>query len=282
MSKVFIRRASHSADNPYFLMLRETAQQRSLSWEARGVLAYILSKPDDWRVQPKDLEQNCARQKVYTILKELKTAGYVTQEQSKDKRGRFIPGDYVVYEQPCDEKPDTVSPDTVNQHITDYREAQNTEGQNTNIAPDGALVENPSPFKRVLLPDEPIFVKERVFDTLAFVCCGIKDMRQLRKPILLKSGKTKENPAGILIGKICAWLIPLYPEWEEKQVAAKVQQFYREWSHRRNYHIPLDLGKFIKEWLAWEQEKLPAPKLDSAPEQRSRGLLPGVKIPGGH
>ena len=50
-----IIRAPRSAEHPYFACRRAPAQDEALSWEARGVLWYLLSKPDDWIILESDL-----------------------------------------------------------------------------------------------------------------------------------------------------------------------------------------------------------------------------------
>lgn len=95
-----IRRATHAHDNPYFQMARATAQDRSLSFEARGALAYLLSKPDNWRVQPSDLQQTCGKAVVYRILKELIEHGYIQRLQERDEKKRVTAWVYLVYETP--------------------------------------------------------------------------------------------------------------------------------------------------------------------------------------
>ena len=35
----------------YAVITRHTLQNKELSWEARGMLAYLLSKPEDWHVR---------------------------------------------------------------------------------------------------------------------------------------------------------------------------------------------------------------------------------------
>jgi hypothetical protein len=106
--RITIIRTPHDDERPYFSMNRNTAQDRSLSWEARGVLAYLLSKPSDWKVMIADLKQNCGRDKVRKILTELKVNGYMAIGQSRDERGHFT-GEYQVYETPITENqlPDT-------------------------------------------------------------------------------------------------------------------------------------------------------------------------------
>lgn len=114
--KKFIRRADHSKENPYVMVRRDTLQDVRLSYEARGMLGYILSQPDDWRVEPSELiNDHCGRDKVYRILKELIEAKYIEHERSQDKDGKIRWGDYVVHESPLrpfPEKPYTANPDS--------------------------------------------------------------------------------------------------------------------------------------------------------------------------
>lgn len=127
---VSIIRTPHSKERPYFSMARKSAQDESLSWEARGVLAYLLSKPDDWQVQIKDLQQKCGRDKAKSILKELLDAKYLTVKQEHEpKTGLFLRNVYKVYETPFTENPSTDNPLTEKALLTDKREVQNTDKQ---------------------------------------------------------------------------------------------------------------------------------------------------------
>lgn len=75
-----IIRVVHGEENPYFLMARAAAQDKNLSYEARGMLAYLLSKPDDWRVVVEDLStHSCGRDQCRRIIKELIIAGYIVR-----------------------------------------------------------------------------------------------------------------------------------------------------------------------------------------------------------
>jgi len=131
-------RAPRTKDRPYFSMARATAQDNTLTWEARGVLAYLLSKPDDWQVMIKDLQQNCGRDKARTILKELQDHKYLSVEQVHDAKGKFSRNQYRVFETPFTENPSTVYPSTGNPPLTDNREAQTIELEK-DTAPDGDL-----------------------------------------------------------------------------------------------------------------------------------------------
>ena len=97
----WIIRASHH-EQAYFLMARTTAQDSNLSWAARGMLVYLLSKPDDWRVNIKDLQQGCGRDKVYNLLDELIKARYVARSKTQ-----VI--DYYVYEVPLPENTEVIA-----------------------------------------------------------------------------------------------------------------------------------------------------------------------------
>ncbi len=90
-----------------------------LSWAARGLLAYLLSRPDDWKVLVNDLRKrgDLGRDGIYRLLRELRTAGYVRFLQSRNPQGRMRGGTYIVQEiahSPHPDLPDTAAPDPVN------------------------------------------------------------------------------------------------------------------------------------------------------------------------
>jgi hypothetical protein len=122
-----IIRIDHSTEKPYVMIRRDTLQDEKLSWEARGMLAYLLSKPNDWEVKPDDLQQKCGKDKTYRILSELKTAGYVKHNKIRDPKTQHITAShYIIFEEPSPvtayinkadepypEKPDTANPDSI-------------------------------------------------------------------------------------------------------------------------------------------------------------------------
>lgn len=77
--------------NPYAQIHRGVLEDRRLSWGARGVMAYLLAKPDNWTVQPKDLEANggCGRDAIRSILGELERYGYLWRHRVRQKGGTF-------------------------------------------------------------------------------------------------------------------------------------------------------------------------------------------------
>lgn len=82
----------------------ELLYDQKLSMMAKGVLCYLLSKPDHWKVQPSDIQANCGigRQKVYSLIRELIEAGYVSRKLVRTKDGEFKT-EYVVSDSPVPE-----------------------------------------------------------------------------------------------------------------------------------------------------------------------------------
>ena len=166
MGDVTIIRAPRGKEHPYFMHRRATAQDRALSFEARGVVAYLLSKPDDWTIALTDLmaEGGIGRDKARRILNELAEAGYLKQQQQHGDGGKFEAVVYVLHEepQPVTENPSAVSPvtekpltaepltaepSTVNPHHTYKEILQNTESlQITESTEDSSssVVESPA------------------------------------------------------------------------------------------------------------------------------------------
>lgn len=112
--KTRIIRAPRDSSNPYFMARRLTAQDSRLSFEARGVLMYLLSKHDDWQIQLGDLmrEGACGRDRIKRIIRELEKYGYLRRNQPQDDLGKFAQSEYWLYEAPLTENPLTVNPST--------------------------------------------------------------------------------------------------------------------------------------------------------------------------
>ena len=100
-----IIRAARKAQ--FYVLPTLVIEDDRLSWEARGLLVYLLQKPDHWNANVKrliDQTRNClgkssGRDKVYAILKELRMAGYV-YSTFKRVGGEFKGVSYEVSEEP--------------------------------------------------------------------------------------------------------------------------------------------------------------------------------------
>jgi hypothetical protein len=102
-------RASHTTvirvkkrDDPYVILDKLFLSNNALSWKAKGLLAYLLSKPDDWQIAENDLirQSKDGRDAVRAGLRELEIHGYLTRRQIRVSGGKFARTEYVVYERP--------------------------------------------------------------------------------------------------------------------------------------------------------------------------------------
>ena len=95
--------------NPYACIDKVPINDKRLTWKARGVLLYLLSKPDDWRVIIADLinQSPQGESAVRSAIRELRKAGYIRREVVREK-GKIVGGTYTVYERPIGtvDKPD--------------------------------------------------------------------------------------------------------------------------------------------------------------------------------
>lgn len=91
----------------YSVIANAGLRDRRLSFAARGVLAYLLTKPDDWTVKSDDLvEQSPAgRDAIQGYLRELETYGYLVRERRRGEGGRYQ-WFTEVYESPVEPKRD--------------------------------------------------------------------------------------------------------------------------------------------------------------------------------
>ena len=90
-------------DDPYARISRGLLQDHNLSYEARGLAAYLLSKPTDWEIEVADLIKQSpdGRDKVYRILKELSQFGYLQKRQARTDGGKLEQVEYVLFESPA-------------------------------------------------------------------------------------------------------------------------------------------------------------------------------------
>jgi hypothetical protein len=78
-----------------------TIEDQRLSYRALGLLTYLLSKPDHWRIEANVLSagRDEGRDAVRRSLNELEAAGYLTRRRAKDAKGRWM-NDSIISELP--------------------------------------------------------------------------------------------------------------------------------------------------------------------------------------
>lgn len=121
--------------NQFSIIDRTAAEDPKLSFKAKGIMFYLLTKPDDWQLRVSDLvkRSTTGRDAVYSGIQELRDAGYITMEIIRVD-GKFKKVRYTVYENPIkiDDVPDTENPDTENPD-TENPDTENPEHSNTDL-----------------------------------------------------------------------------------------------------------------------------------------------------
>jgi len=138
MNDQTIIRVSKNKDNPYVMIDRRTLEDVRLSLKAKGLLAYLLSRPDDWTVNMSHIikQSNDGRDAHYNTMNELIDLGYVQRIRHIDPKTKQVKGfEYRVYEYPLPENPDTGKPYTENPYINnnDSTNIDDDEGKPENV-----------------------------------------------------------------------------------------------------------------------------------------------------
>lgn len=83
----------------------------TLSWKAKGVMAYLLSLPEDWTIHLSEIETHATdgKDSLRSALKELKEHKYLKAYQKKEN-GKFGEMVYIIIENPQTEIPYTENP----------------------------------------------------------------------------------------------------------------------------------------------------------------------------
>ncbi len=93
-------------ENRYYQLRREIAEDTNITYEALGVLLYLLVKPSNWKIRPTNLRDRTGKgvngktgkHKIYRILNELVDAGYIARIQPRDETNRVMGVQYCVSE----------------------------------------------------------------------------------------------------------------------------------------------------------------------------------------
>lgn len=86
-----------------------------MSFRARGILASVLSRPDNWRTNADSLANESieGRGAILTALKELENFGYLERMKYQNELGHWV-SDSLIYDQPKYGKPTSVEPTSEN------------------------------------------------------------------------------------------------------------------------------------------------------------------------
>lgn len=91
----------------YVVMNRTALNDKRLSWKAKGIMAYLLSMPDDWVFYMDELVTHASdgKDSFRSGFNELKKCGYVERKPIKDeKTKKIISWETIVHEVPVNSK----------------------------------------------------------------------------------------------------------------------------------------------------------------------------------
>ena len=92
-------------EREYTVIRNALIRDKNLTFEARGLLGYLLSQPPDWETSKQDLvnQSPAGEYAVGQILKELEAANYIFRRKSRTKEGKWRWETYV-FDQPLSEE----------------------------------------------------------------------------------------------------------------------------------------------------------------------------------
>jgi hypothetical protein len=98
-----IIRVSHNRDNPYVMINKKGLEDVNVSWAAKGLWSYLMSRPDDWEISITHLSsiykfKGGGEKAIYSILNELIEEGYCIRTQPKNSKGVFEKTKYTLLE----------------------------------------------------------------------------------------------------------------------------------------------------------------------------------------
>lgn len=100
MTDKTIIRCERGRTNPYAQISRKALQNPSLSWKAKGLLAYLLSLPEDWQIYIKELPNHCRDgiKATRAAFRELVQIGHISGQKRRNEKGQYLGFEYVVRE----------------------------------------------------------------------------------------------------------------------------------------------------------------------------------------
>jgi hypothetical protein len=100
----------------YTVIANFALNDNNLSLKAKGLWAYIMTKPDKWNINGRGLAEQLkeSRPTINTILKELEEHGYLQRGVVRENNGKFSQSENILYEKPWTSLPWTKNPSTVN------------------------------------------------------------------------------------------------------------------------------------------------------------------------
>lgn len=120
----------------FTIVPNEPVNDERLSFDALGLLTYLLSRPDDWTVKPDQLRARGGngRDKIRTVVNCLIEAGYIVRRKVRDRHTKkYVADEYLVYDEPQNVEGREPAPENPSVELT------------SRPGPEKPAPENPSP-----------------------------------------------------------------------------------------------------------------------------------------
>lgn len=251
-----INRAIHDKNNPYTRVTNRLARDTRLSYEARGLMLYLLSHNNSWKIRIADImkQGGIGRDKARAILRELATFGYITRPKN-GLDGKFD-WEIKVYEDPTENVQTPVEPSPENPSMVESPSPENPPLRNNK---ENELLERECIKKKQphpLTPGNDLTNPNDDFDEQPF-----PGLRPKTKTPAKEQLKPKFNPVEKKLIQICG----IYPhtitpfQFNEVQSVAAVlatvphfkvdwlDEFPECWRFHLNKNSPLNRASYVQE-----------------------------------
>jgi hypothetical protein len=108
-------------ENPFAQIDRRPINDSRLSWKARGILTYLLEKPDNWEVRISDLVNRSDKDGITAVqngMKELRKLGYASIEYTRNEKGHITGSQYVINELPINREVENLPPGSTEKQVS--------------------------------------------------------------------------------------------------------------------------------------------------------------------
>lgn len=234
-------------EKDYSVIDNHLFKDKNLSLRGKGLLALILSLPDDWNYNIEGLSKLVpdGRNTVIKALDELMDLGYIIRTQNTDENGKFVGYKYDIYEKPYAQTP-----------FTEFGKTENDTLSNTNIL--NTNKENTNDDITPIIPAE-IAKRKEMFKQFweAYPKCKRKVDRKGCERKFIKI----EN------------LEQIFPD-----IMASLEMWKRsrQWTKDNGEYIPLT-SKWINQeyWTVTDDRTETQTKFDEAADEHFRDFFPG-------
>ncbi len=176
--------------NNKFSSINLTAEEdKNISWGAKGLHTYLISRPPDWKVYFSELLDRATDGKkgLRSFIRELCETGYLDWRQAKDeKTKRFIAIHYDVYEEKNDEA-------IKNQRKRTIEKSKRSRTK-TNVEPHTPLADNGEVVSGEVVSDKPVSGKEATTNNHSSINQDSNNQGNKEQSVAPQNDATKSMP----------------------------------------------------------------------------------------